>query len=462
MRKVKRTSMKQAFILCLTLAVNTSAAQSSWTMQQCMQYAVEHNHEVKRAELQLDNYKATKKGAIGNFLPMLSANIGAQYNFGRAIDPETNGYTDVSTFYNGYTLQASLPVFDGFSRIHALQAAKASTMMGLSTLRQMQNQTALNVMQAYTNVAYYAGLVKMADEKVRETELLLRQTRLFEEVGRKSSADVAQVEAQKAEADYELTRQQNLYASAMLELKKEMALSDDMKIKIDCSELTDSSDNSSAATAAAITPLPAFHSELEAVRYQMQASRHEWRQARAALYPTLSLSAGLNTTYYHTLHSAAGQAFHTQFKNNMGEYVGATLTIPLFNRLQTITNIRRAKNNYRIACENYEQKQLELVKLSREAWQDWQGYLKQTEQMTRKVEADSLAYQLTKRQFEEGLSTAIDLRTSSAQLMNSKATLLQCRLMTIVKEQLVRYYRGETIWNSERRAEFTPAIPSRE
>ena len=146
----------------------------------------------------------------------------------------------------------------------------------------------------------------------------------------------------------------------------------------------------------------------------------------------------------------------------MGEYVGATLTIPLFNRLQTITNIRRAKNNYRIACENYEQKQLELVKLSREAWQDWQGYLKQTEQMTRKVEADSLAYQLTKRQFEEGLSTAIDLRTSSAQLMNSKATLLQCRLMTIVKEQLVRYYRGETIWSSERRAEFTPAIPSRE
>ena len=57
------------------------------------------------------------------------------------------------------------------------------------------------------------------------------------------------------------------------------------------------------------------------------------------------------------------------------------------------------------------QKQLELEKLSREAWQDWQGYLKQTVQMVEKVEADSIAYQLTKRQFEEGLSTAIDLRT---------------------------------------------------
>ena len=130
----------------------------------------------------------------------------------------------------------------------------------------------------------------------------------------------------------------------------------------------------------------------------------------------------------------------------MGQYVGATLSIPLFNRLQTVTSIRKAKNNYLIACEAYEQKLLEIEKLAREAWQDWQGYLKQTEQMTKKVEADSLAYQLTRRQYEEGLSTAIDLHATSSRLLNSKATLLQCQLMAIVKEQLVRYYNGETIW----------------
>ena len=130
----------------------------------------------------------------------------------------------------------------------------------------------------------------------------------------------------------------------------------------------------------------------------------------------------------------------------MGEYFGVTLSIPLFNRLQTITSIRRAKNNYQIACEDYEQKQLELDKLCREAWQDWHGYLILTEQMKKKVHADSLAYQLTRRQFEEGLSTAIDVHTTSAQLLNSKATLLQCRLMAMVKEQLVRYYKGEQIW----------------
>ncbi len=439
--------MKQALIILLAIAAKQVAAQNDWTMQQCMQYAVEHNHEVKQAELKLDNYKAQKTNAVGSFLPYVDANIGAQYNFGRAIDPETNGYTDVSTFYNGYQLSASLPVFDGFSRLHALKAAKASELMGKSTLRKQQDQTALSVLQAFANVAYYDGLVKMADEKVEETTLLLKQTRLFEEVGRKSAADVAQVESQEAEAHYELTRQQNLYASALLELKKAMALPLSEELRLTKGK-SFGKDNSGVelGMAEANSSLSTLHPELQTAQYQVQASKHEWRQARASLFPSLSLSAGLNTTYYKTLHSETAASFRNQLKNNMGEFVGATVSIPLFNRLQTITNIRKAKNNYRIAQEALEQKQLELEKLSREAWQDWQGYLKQTVQMEKKVEADSIAYLLTKRQFEEGLSTAIDLHTTSTQLLKSKATLLQCQLMAMVKEQLVHYYRGEKIW----------------
>ena len=434
--------MKKTLITIMTLTVVSANAQNAWTMQQCMQYAVENNHEVKRAELELDNYKANRAGAIGKFLPAVDAGIGAQYNFGRAIDPETNGYTDVSTFYNGYSLSASLPVFDGFSRLHALKAAKASVLMGHASLRQQQDQTALNVLQAFTNVAYYEGLVKMAEEKVQETTLLLKQTQVLEEVGRKSAADVAQVESQKAEADYELTHQQNMLASALLELKKDMnfPLADSLQLSINEITAREARDYGSLPTSRNLVP------ELQQAYHSIQVSRHEWHQARASLFPSLSLSAGLNTTYYHTLHSNTGQSFHNQIKNNMGEYIGATLSIPLFNRLQTVTSIRKAKNNYQIARENYEQKRLELEKLSREAWQDWQGYQKQAIQMAKKVEADSLAYQLTRRQFEEGLSTAIDLHTTSSQLLNSKATLLQCQLMAMVKEQLVRYYNGETIW----------------
>ncbi len=418
----------------------TAIGQEAWTVERCMKFAVEHNHEVNIQALQLDNLRADRVRAVGAFLPSAGASIGGQYNFGRAIDPETNTYTNVNTFYNGYQVYAALPVFDGFSRLHALRAARASVLMGQSVLRQQQDETALAVLQAYTSALYYQGTIAMAREKVEETALLLKQTRLLEEVGRKSAADVAQVESQAAEAEYHLTQQQNLYESASLELKKVMAwpLASDLVIDADVPALppTDSVDYS----------LSPRHASLEASRLQTDVARHEWHQARSALYPSVSLNVGVSTTYYKTLRSSTATPFSEQFRNNRGEYIGATLSIPLFNRLQSVNGIRRARNNYRIACETYKEKQLELEKLSREAWQDWHAYRTQTAQMVHKVEADSIAYQLTKRQFEEGLSTAIDLRSTSVQLLQSKATLLQCRLMAMVKETLVRYYKGAQIW----------------
>ena len=434
--------MKKSFLIVLVFAASLASAQPEWTVQQCMQYAVAHNTQVRQAELKLDNYRANRLGAIGNMLPSVEAGVGVQYNFGRAIDPETNIYTDVSTFYNGYSVQASLPVFDGFNRVHALRAAQASVLMGKNALHQQQDQTALKVLQAFTNVAYYDELVRMAEEKRRETALLLRQTQVMEEVGRKSPADVALVESQQAEADYELTRQQNLKASALLELKKEMNYPLADSLRLTANEITARARRDYGSSMVSRNLIP----ELQQAYQSVLVSRHEWLQARAGFYPTLSLSAGLSTSFHKTLHSDETVPFREQFKNNLGEYVSATLRIPIFNRLQTLTGIRRARNNYRIAQEQFKQKQLELEKLSREAWQDMQAYQLQTQQMERKVKADSLAYLLTRRQYEEGLSTAIDLHTTSTQLLKSRATLLQCRLMAVVKEQLVRYYQGETIW----------------
>ena len=428
--------------IILTTAAISVLAQTEWTARQCMQYAVEHNTQVRQAALELDNYEASRQGAVGQFLPWVDAGVGVQYNFGRAIDPETNGYTDVSTFYNGYSVQASLAVFDGFSRLHALKAAKASVLMGRNALRERQDQTALTTLQAWINVAYYEGTVAMAEEKQRETDMLLQQTKVMVEVGRKSQADLAQIEAQQAEAEYELTRQQNLLASAMLELKKEMRypLADSLAVvsRVDDTGAEEPDVVHAYAEDSHPALLQSFHS--------MQMRLHEWRQEQGSLLPTLSMSAGMSTTYYKTLHTKTAVDFNEQIKNNLGEYVSATLSIPIFSRLQKLTSIRRAKNNYRIAQEAYEEKRLELDKLNRETWQDLNAYRKQTVQMKKKVEADSLAYQLTRRQYEEGLSTAIDLHTSATLLLQSKATLLQCRLMAMLKQELVRYYNGETIW----------------
>lgn len=231
--------MKQLFLISIGWALvglaccNTIAAQeptqqpTPMTAADCMAYAVSHNRDVRKAALTLDSYQANRLGAIGDFLPAVSASGSAQYNFGRGIDPETNTYTNVTTFSNGFGISASLPVFDGLARLHALRMARADVLMGKSALQRQQADVALQTLQAFIDAQYYQGTVAMAEEKEAESLLLLRQARLLEEVGRKSPADVAQMEAQQAEASVEVIRQRNLLQQAMLNLKHIMNWQED-------------------------------------------------------------------------------------------------------------------------------------------------------------------------------------------------------------------------------------------
>ena len=137
------------------------------------------------------------------------------------------------------------------------------------------------------------------------------------------------------------------------------------------------------------------------------------------------------------------KSFSEQFRNNRGEYVGVSVNIPLFSRLGMETNIRKARNNYRMACEEYERKNVELQKLLAEAVLDFQGGLKECGQLEKKVESDSIAYELVRNQYEEGLATPIDLQTASSTLFASRVSLLRTRLTTVMKEQQIRYYTNK-------------------
>ena len=438
--------MKRIYHITLSLVFCQAvmAQQTSLTVADCMRYAVEHNHDIRISQLTQDTE------AIGAFLPAISGNIGAQYNFGRAIDPETNTYTNVSTFYNGYSLSASLPVFDGFQRLNHLRAAKASILMGNSQIQAQCDELALKVYEAYCNVLYFQGTVQMTREKRNQSQMTLRQTQVMCEVGQKSEADVAQMEAQLAADEYEITRQENELKTAMLTLRQLMGMetlpregSDDLQEEdftlkpIDYMEATEVSTSLPTGRDKRESLLPS----LQAAELNVNVARHQLNRAKGALSPSLSINGGVSTSFNKMLHAEA-TPFRDQLKNNKGEYVYASVSIPLFNRMQTLTNIRRQRNNLRIAEEQLAQKREELTKLQLQAAYDCEGYRKQTLQMEEKVEADSLASQLTTRKYEEGLASSIDVQTTSATLLKSRAQLLQCRLMWALKQKLVNYYQG--------------------
>lgn len=441
--------MKRLFLSIFTLAAGVSIyASEPWTVERCMQYASEHSHTVHQQQFALDDSRASKTQAIGAFLPSVYGSVSGQMNFGRAINPETNTYTDVSTLYNGYALQASLTIFDGLQRYNQLRMARANVAMGRSGVRAEKDDVALKVYKAYMDLVYCQGAVDQTMKKRDESRALLHQTEVMAEVGQKSDADVAQMRATLATDEYELTHMQSQTTKAQLALKQLMNYPADSTLNVMQPAFDPEpqlADTPSQIAAYAATNNPRILKAQQGV----EVARYSLRAARGALLPTISLSGGVSTSFYRNMDKGGHASFSEQFKNNAGEYVGLSLSIPLFNRLATTSTIRRRKIALDQARENLEYEQSELHRIIVEAASDVENSTKEVTKMQEQVEADSLASHLTTRKYEEGLASSIDVKTAAVTLLQSRVKLLQSQLTMAYNQRLLAYYKGEKLWTDQ-------------
>ena len=410
-----------------------------------MQYAADHSHGVRQQQFALEDSRAAKTQAIGAFLPSVYGSVDGQMNFGRAIDPSTNTYTDVSTLYNGYGLQASLVVFDGLQRYNNLRLAKANESMGRSGVRAEKDDVALKVYKAYMDLVYCEGAVSQTAKKRDESRELLRQTSVMAEVGQKSDADVAQMRATLAADEYELAHMQSQTTKAMLALKQLMGFPVDSALAVIQPSFDDeilTAEDASQISAFAATDNP----RILKAQQNVEAARYSLRAARGALLPTISLSGGVSTSFFRNMDKGGHASFSSQFRNNAGEYVGLSLSIPLFDRLATYSTIRRRKTALLQAQENLAYEQSELRRIIVEAASDVENSTKEVEKMQEQVEADSIASRLTTRKYEEGLASSIDVKTAAVTLLQSRVRLLQSQLTMAYNKRLLAYYKGESLW----------------
>lgn len=438
--------MKRLFLIIYVIAAALPlSASEPWSVERCMQYAADHSHDVRQQQFALEDSRAAKTQAIGAFLPSVYGSVDGQMNFGRAIDPSTNTYTDVSTLYNGYGLQASLVVFDGLQRYNNLRLAKANEAMGRSGVRAEKDDVALKVYKAYMDLVYCEGAVSQTAKKRDESRELLRQTSVMAEVGQKSDADVAQMRATLAADEYELAHMQSQTTKARLALKQLMGFPVDSALAVIQPSFDDeilTAEDASQISAFAATDNP----RILKAQQNVEAARYSLRAARGALLPTISLSGGVSTSFFRNMDKGGHASFSSQFRNNAGEYVGLSLSIPLFDRLATYSTIRRRKTALLQAQENLAYEQSELRRIIVEAASDVENSTKEVEKMQEQVEADSIASRLTTRKYEEGLASSIDVKTAAVTLLQSRVRLLQSQLTMAYNKKLLAYYKGEKLW----------------
>lgn len=445
--------MKRIGILIGWLVWAAGASAQSWSLDDCMKYAVEHATEVKREVVNARQRKQDYQHAVAGFLPTVTGGVQGQYAWGRNIDPETNTYNNVTTFNNYYQLYAELNVFDGFATINALKQAKLSRDYSATAMQKIQDDRAIDVMQKYVDAAYAEASIRIASEKLNESKRMLAKMKRLYELGEKGRPDVVQMESQVAEDEYNLTHQENVAKQSLLALKSAMNFPVDEELKIQIKEeqnLKLTSDNKEVSESGVNyeTVYQGFQNispDLKSAEYEVERARYDYKIAKGRLLPSLSLGGGISTNYYKNL-SQKGQydGFASQFRNNQGEYLALTLSIPIYNS-DRWHSVKKARNDWQLAQVNLEETRRKLHDQIAQAVMDAEGYAKELHQMQKKVVSDSLAYHMSSRKFEEGMLSTFDLHTAAQTLLESRIKELQMQMLLIIKQRLVAYYQGENL-----------------
>ena len=445
--------MKRIVILIGWMLLASGVAAQSWSLDDCMKYAVEHATDVKRETINARQRKQDYHHAVAAFLPTVSGGVQGQYAWGRNIDPETNTYNNVTTFNNYYQLYAELNVFDGFATINAFRQARLSRNYSTTAMQKAQDNIAIDVMQKYVDAAYAEASIRIASEKLDESRRMLAKTKRQYELGEKGRPDVVQMESQVAEDEYSLTHQQNMARLSLLALKSAMnyPIGDELKLDIQ------SKDNEKSLASCQLTIGDKPNSEniyqsflnispdMKSAEYEVELAHYDYKIAKGRLLPSLSLSGGITTNYYKNL-SLKGQydGFASQFRNNRGEYLALTLSIPIYNS-DRWHSVKKARNDWQLAQVDLEEARRKLHDQIAQAVMDADGYAKELRQMQKKVTSDSLAYHMSSRKFEEGMLSTFDLHISAQTLLESKIKQLQMQMLLVIKQRLVEYYKGEKL-----------------
>ena len=437
--------MRLTFILlCLFITVICDAQEKKWTLQECMQYAVENSPRVhaKEAKTNIDTQNYIE--AVGKLLPSVNAGSSIDYRFGRGLDAETNTYTSVNSFSNNYNLYSSMRLFDGMSSIATIRMHKVNRLMGREELQEVKDMLAYETMEAYFNVLFYKEMVKLTEQQLAASVDNLKQVRRMEELGMKGVPDVAEMQAKEATDNYKLTCQRNIQTLAIIKLKEKMnfPIDQDLDIADYISEEGINKYHESAMDIyqSSLTFLP----KALATDASVEAQRLSYQSAKGSLLPSITAEAGISTNFSHYMDGTSYAKFNNQFRDKRGSYIGFTLSIPILNGFSNTARIQRSKSQLQIAKSERAETLRILYSEIEQAVADMNGQSDEYLQAKKQAEAMIIADNVNKRKYKEGLISAIDLHTSSNRLLESKIVELNARFKYYLKSKLVNYYKGES------------------
>ncbi len=447
---MRRLTIKNGLLLFLLLGIGFPlVAQETWNLNECIDYALQNNLDQYDLKLGEEAAKIDQLQSKLNLLPSVSASSSAGLNFGRSVDPSTNDIVNTELFNNSNSLNSSLTLFRGFIQQNQIAYSRFRREAAQWETINNQDDLAFKILMAYYDVTYYNGLIEIAKEQLRLSEINLKKTEALIETGLKARTDLAEIQATYEKEKLNLIQSENKKQEARLRLGQLMNLPagelTQMQIEAEEPELVSSMLLANDSLFASFVTQSPFVKMAEA---RLQASAKEAAVVRGQFFPTVQLNASISTGYYETYRDDNGKtiAFKTQLDNNMSQYVGASISIPVFAKNQIRSQYRKAKlaeEQAQIQVDRYRQTvYYELLNNSREL----QALFREFVQTGKQVEADDLAFQVAQRKYDEGLIDVIELLAVKNRLGEAQSNRLLASLQWAIKARVVDFYKGVRFW----------------
>ncbi|MCC8072138.1 MAG: TolC family protein [Bacteroidales bacterium] len=410
-----------------------------WSLDQCIDYAIQHNITVKTRQLSQVSAEYDITEAKDKFLPTVGASANESWSFGRGLTSE-NTYANRNTSNFSWNLYASVPLFQGLSAVRRLDYAKANLRVVVEQLEQAKDDVTLNVISQYLQVLYCREILDVAQEQARLSSVELERRRILLDAGKIPELDLLEAESQLAQDEATVVTSANDHTLALLDLAQLLEL--DSIDDFDIQPLQDSQMPLLSAEDVYQNALLHNHSILGA-RHSITAADKNLRLAQTGYFPTLSFSAGLGSSYY-TVSGFDNSSFSHQMRDNLTKNIGFSLSIPLFDAFSTRNSMRKAKVQVMTARLDLEQAENTLYKAIQQAYYQAVAAEKKIHSTEAALTASAAAFEAMQTKYNYGKANATEFEQSKTAYIKAMAENVQAKYEHILRLRILEFYNRGT------------------
>ena len=431
-----------AWAVLMAFAVSVrSHAQETWDLEQCIDYAIAHNLTVKQREAARDQSEIDANTARWSRLPDLNGNASHSFNFGRSLQAN-NTYQRINTQSTGFGLSTSIPLFTGMQIPNNIALSKLNLQAAVADLDKAKEDVSVQVASAYLQALFNQELAKVAHEQVALSREMLVQKEAFFENGKASESEWLEAKARVAQDELSAVQADNNCGLSLLELTQLLELPSpegfqiaipDVRMELLAENLVSPAEIYSQA----VTAKPA----ILAAQYRLQGAARSIKIAQSGFYPQLSFGAGLSTNYYN-ISGRENAAFRPQLRDNFSQYLGFSLSVPLFNRLSTRNRVRSAKVEQLSLTWQLEEAKKSLYKEIQQAYYNAVNAKTQYQSSQTASEAAEASFRLMKEKYANGKANATEYNEVRTNWMKALSDCIQAKYEYLFRTKILDFYRG--------------------